>query len=76
MKAYEDRFAKLNSVIKGLQKQVGDLERKVTNKSVDHTALVVANETDNQPITNLLIDSESKAVNTLLAKKKKWLVDA
>ena len=28
LKAYEDRFAELNSVIKGLQKQVGDLEKK------------------------------------------------
>ena len=65
MKAYEDRFAELNSVIKGLQKQVGDLERKVANKSVDHTPLVVVNETENQPITNLLVDLESKAVNTL-----------
>ena len=65
MKAYEDRFAKLKSVIKGLQKQVGDLERKVANKSVYHTPLVVVNESENQLITNLLVDSESKAVNTL-----------
>ena len=65
MKAYEDRFAELNSVIEGLQKQVGDLERKVANKSVDHTPLLIVNETENQPITNLLVDSESKAVNTL-----------
>ena len=65
MKAYEDRFAELNSVIKGLQKQVGDLERIVANKSVDHTPLMVTNETENQPITNVLVNSESKAVNTL-----------
>ena len=39
--------------------------KKVANKSVDHTPLVVVNDTENQPITNLLVDSESKAVNTL-----------
>ena len=79
MKAYEDRFAELNFVIKGLQKQVGDLERKVANKSMDHTPLVVVNETENQPITNLLVDLESKAVNTLkslISEKKKRLPDA
>ena len=46
----------------GLQEQVGGLERKVANDSVDHTPLVVVNETENQPITNPLVDSESKAV--------------
>ena len=37
----------------------------MANKSVDPTPLVVVNETENQPITNLLVDSESKTVNTL-----------
>ena len=40
---------------------------------MDHTPLVVVNETENQPITNLLVNSESKAVNalkSLISKEK------
>ena len=40
---------------------------------MDHTPLGVVNETENQPITNLLVDSESKAVNmlkSLISKEK------
>ena len=65
LKAYEAQFAELNSTIKGLQKQVSDLERKVANKSVDHTPPVAVKETENKSIINQPADPESKAVDTL-----------
>ena len=47
LKAYEAQFAEYKSIIKDLQKQVDDLKKKVANKTVVHSEMVVEHqETD------------------------------
>jgi len=74
---------KYKSIIKDLQKQVDDLERKVANKSLVNSEMVTEHqETDGESVTNQSPDSllsnninvvESKAVNavkSLISKEK------
>ena len=70
---------KYKSIIKDLQKQVDDLERKVANKSLVNSEMVTEHqETDGESVTNQSPDSllsnninvvKSKAIDTKISYK-------
>lgn len=69
LKAYEAQFAEYNSIIKGLQKQVDDLERKVANKPGVYSEMVIEHQVINgESVTNQHSDSSLSSKNVVESK--------